>query len=91
MNWRRVSRPRERVLFSPCYALNVDQLLDDLLQRSVVQLELPPQHPQGQAAVLLEVTPHLTDDVEEIHPADSASSGAMRSACPVAPISTKRR
>src|SRR5262245_32208471 len=86
-----VSRPCERVLFSPCYAQNIDQLLDDLLQRVVVQLELSPQHPQGQTTVLLEVTPYLTDDVEKVHRADSASSGAMRSACPVAPISTKRR
>jgi hypothetical protein len=50
---RRVSRPCEGVLFSLGDALNVDQLLDDLLRRAVVQRELPPQHPQGQAAVLL--------------------------------------
>jgi hypothetical protein len=31
-------RPRERVLLSPGDALNVNQLLDDLLQRAVVQL-----------------------------------------------------
>src|SRR5206468_4978101 len=77
--WRGADRrscrgPCERVLLSPGDALNVDQLLDDLLQRGVVQRELPPQHPQRQAAVLFEVAPHLTDDVEEIHRADSASS-----------------
>jgi hypothetical protein len=67
-----------------------DQLLDDLLQRVVVQGELPPQHPQGDAAVLLEVAAHLANDLEEIHRGDS-SSCAMRSAWPVAPISTKKR
>src|SRR5262249_19724815 len=81
----------ERVVFPPGYTLNVDQLLDDLLQRLVVQLELAPQHPQGQAAGLLKMAPHLADHVEEIHRVDSASSCAVRSACPVAPISANSR
>jgi hypothetical protein len=87
----RVSRPRERVLLSPGDPLNVDQFFDNLLERTVVQFELAPKYPEGYPTVLLEVTPHVTDDVEEVHRTGSASSGAIRSACPVAPISAKRR
>jgi hypothetical protein len=79
----RATRPGERVLFSLRHTLNVDQLLDDLFQRAVIELELPPQHPQRQTTVLLEMAPNLADNVEEIHRTDSASSSAMRSASAV--------
>ncbi len=76
---RRCRGPCERVLLAPGDALHVDQLLDDLLERVVVQLELSPQHPQGQAAVLFEVMPHLANDVEEIHGGEFASSASFTS------------
>jgi hypothetical protein len=40
-------------------ALHIDELLDDLREGVVIESELSPQHPVGQASALFEVSPHL--------------------------------
>jgi hypothetical protein len=49
------------------------------------ELELLPQHAQRHPAVLLQVAPHVADDVEEIHGVDSESRQPTRCACSGAP------
>jgi hypothetical protein len=42
----RISRPCEGFLLSPGDALDVDEFLDEFLQRVVVELKLSPHHAQ---------------------------------------------
>ena len=84
---RRGCGPGERVVLAYGNALVVDKLHDDLRERVVVERELSPEHPVGQAAALFEVPPHLADDLEQAHAEHSCRCAASRAACPGAPIS----
>jgi hypothetical protein len=67
--------------------LVIDKLLDDLRERVIVERELAPEHPTGQAAALFEISPHLMDDLEQAHTEHSCRCAASRAACPGARIS----
>jgi len=79
--------PRKQIILARGDLLDVNELLDEFFERLVVELVLPFQHTQRDAAVLFEVATHLADDIQEIRRHDR-SSCASRSTCAVAPIST---
>ena len=56
--------PGERIVLADSNVLLVDQHLDHLRKRVVVEGELALEHSTGQAASLLEAPPYLSDDLE---------------------------
>jgi hypothetical protein len=63
--WDRLG-PRERAVLAYGDSLDVSELLDEFFERLLVEIELPPQHPEGHSTILREVTAHLVHDLQKI-------------------------
>jgi hypothetical protein len=81
--------PRQDMLFLNRNALDLDELVDQLFERIIIERELSLQRLHRDPSNLLQMASDLPHGLEEAHgdTPSSASSFASRCACPVAPIS----